>query len=95
MIGLGSPHNVICCGARISGRLRTCICMGPPTMCWCVPVVFGLLNRCLLPDHRTPGPDRVRPHKRGRVDATPPPPLPRECAVSRRAPPGMAEQGQR
>ena len=43
-----------------------------------------------------PGPNRVRPHKRGRVDATPPPPpLPRGCAVSRRAPHGMAEQGPR
>ena len=42
-----------------------------------------------------PGQDRVRPHKRGRVDATPPPPLPRGCAVSRRAPHGMVEQGQR
>ena len=41
------------------------------------------------------GPDRVRPHKRGRVDASPPPPLPRGCAVHRQALPGTEEQGQR
>ena len=40
------------------------------------------------------GPDRVRPHKRGRVDATPPP-LPRGCAVRRQALPGTEQQGQR
>ena len=41
------------------------------------------------------GPGRVRPHKRGRVDATPPPPVPRGGAVRRRALLGTEEQGPR
>ena len=40
------------------------------------------------------GPGRVRTHKRGRVDATPPP-LPRGGAIRRRALPSTGEQGPR